>query len=148
MKADATNQNRHAIILAGGDGTRLSEITRRISGDSTPKQFCPVIGNTSLLEQTRLRAALVVDKNRILTVLNHAHERHYRDLVNEILPENLVIQPGNRGTAPAILYALMRLSEVARDAYVAVFPSDHFVSDDHEFMHHVDSATRSSRGRR
>jgi mannose-1-phosphate guanylyltransferase len=62
MKADATNQNRHAIILAGGDGTRLSEITRRISGDSTPKQFCPVIGNTSLLEQTRLRAALVVDK--------------------------------------------------------------------------------------
>ena len=55
-------------------------------------------------------------------MLNRAHERHYRDLVNEILPENLVIQPGNRGTAPAILYGLMRLSEVARDAYVAVFP--------------------------
>jgi len=73
-------------------------------------------------------------------VLNRAHERHYRDLVNEILPENLVIQPANRGTAPAILYGLMRLSEVARDAYVAVFPSDHFVTDDHEFMHHVDSA--------
>jgi mannose-1-phosphate guanylyltransferase len=110
MKADATNQNRHAIILAGGDGTRLSEITRRISGDSTPKQFCPVIGNTSLLEQTRLRAALVVDKNRILTVLNHAHERHYRDLVNEILPENLVIQPANRGTAPSC----MRLCDCPR----------------------------------
>jgi mannose-1-phosphate guanylyltransferase len=140
MKAYVTNQTRHAIILAGGDGTRLSEITRRISGDSTPKQFCPVIGNTSLLEQTRLRVSLAVDKNRIFTVLNRAHERHYRDLVNEILPEKLVIQPANRGTAPAILYALMRLSEVARDTYVAVFPSDHFVSDDREFMRHVDSA--------
>src|SRR5713101_1928719 len=60
-----TNQNRFAIILAGGDGTRLSEVTRRISGLATPKQFCPVIGNTSLLEQTRLRVALAVDKNRI-----------------------------------------------------------------------------------
>ena len=140
MKAYATDQNRYAIILAGGDGTRLSEMTRRISGDSAPKQFCPVIGNTSLLEQTRLRVSLAVDEKRTLTVLNRAHERHYRDLVNAILPENLVIQPTNRGTAPAILYALMRLSEVACDAYVAVFPSDHFVSNDLEFMHHVDLA--------
>ncbi len=140
MKAYATNQNRYAMILAGGDGTRLSEITRRISGDSTPKQFCPVVGDTSLLEQTRVRVSLAVDENRILTVLNRAHERHYRDSVNRILPENLVIQSANRGTAPAILYALLRLSEVARDAYVAVFPSDHFVSDDREFMRHVDLA--------
>ena len=124
MKVYATNQNRHAIILAGGDGTRLSELTRRITGDATPKQFCPVIGDTSLLEQTRLRVSLVVGENRILTLLNRAHERHYRDLLNEVLPENLLIQPANRGTAPAILYALMRLSKVARNAYVALFPSD------------------------
>ncbi len=140
MKVYETNQNRFAIILAGGDGTRLSEVTRRITGDITPKQFCPVIGNTSLLEQTHLRVSLAVSENQILTVLTRAHERHYRDLVNEILPENLVIQPASRGTAAAILYALLRLSEVARDAYAAVFPSDHFVSDDREFMRHVDLA--------
>jgi mannose-1-phosphate guanylyltransferase len=140
MKAYATIQNRYAIILAGGDGTRLSEVTRRITGDAVPKQFCPVIGDTSLLEQTRLRVSLVAGQNRILTVLNRAHERHYRDLVNDVPPENLVIQPANRGTAPAILYSLLRLSRAARDAYVALFPSDHFVSDDREFMRHVDSA--------
>src|SRR3984893_11666507 len=72
MKAHATNQNRHAIILAGGEGARLSEVTRRITGDATPKQFCPVIGDTSLLDQTRLRVALAVDENRIFTVLNGA----------------------------------------------------------------------------
>jgi mannose-1-phosphate guanylyltransferase len=140
VKAYATNRNRHAIILAGGDGTRLSEVTRRITGDATPKQFCPLTGDTSLLEQTRLRVSITVDENRILTVLNRAHERHYRDLLSEIQPGNLVIQPANRGTAPAILFALMRLSAVARDAYVALFPSDHFVSDDREFMRHVDLA--------
>lgn len=140
MKVYETNQNRFAIILAGGDGTRLSEVTRRISGFATPKQFCRVIGNMSLLEQTRLRVSLAVGENRILTVLTRAHECHYRDLLREVLPENLVIQPENRGTAPAILYALLRLSELARDAYVAVFPSDHFVSDDREFIRHVDLA--------
>src|SRR5271154_6234250 len=100
MKVYETNQNRFAIILAGGDGTRLSEVTRRISGDATPKQFCPVISDTSLLEQTRLRVSLAVSENQILTVLTRAHERHSRDLVNEILPDDLFIQPASRGTAP------------------------------------------------
>ena len=140
MKLNEKDQSRYAIILAGGDGSRLSEVTRRITGDVTPKQFCPVIGNTSLLEQTRLRVSLAVDEDRILTVLTRSHERHYRDLLRGTLPENLVIQPENRGTAPAILYALLRLSKFARDACVASFPSDHFVSDDREFMRHVDLA--------
>lgn len=140
MKLHGENQNRSAIILAGGDGRRLSEVTRRITGEATPKQFCPLIGSTSLVEQTRLRVSLAVAEDRILAVLAHAHERHYRDLLKGILPENLVIQPENRGTAPAILYALLRLSKAAPDACVAVFPSDHFVSDDCEFMRHVESA--------
>jgi mannose-1-phosphate guanylyltransferase len=140
MKFYENNQNRCAIILAGGDGKRLSEVTRRITGYTTPKQFCPVIGSTSLVEQTCLRVSLAIDEDRILAVLTRAHERHYRDLLKEILPENLVIQPANRGTAPAILYALLRLYKAAPDACVAVFPSDHFVSDDREFMRHVDMA--------
>ncbi len=140
MKFYENNQNRCAIILAGGDGRRLSEVTRRITGYTTPKQFCPLIGSTSLVEQTCLRVSLAIDEDRILAVLTRAHERHYRDLLKKILPENLVIQPANRGTAPAILYALLRLYKAAPDACVAVFPSDHFVSDDREFMRHVDLA--------
>jgi mannose-1-phosphate guanylyltransferase len=140
MKFYQNNQNRCAIILAGGDGRRLSELTRRMTGDATPKQFCPVIGSTSLVGQTCLRVSIAIDEDRILAVVTRAHERHYRDLLKGILPENLVIQPENRGTAPAILYALLRLYKAASDACVAVFPSDHFVSDDREFMRHVDLA--------
>jgi mannose-1-phosphate guanylyltransferase len=108
MKVYPKNQNRYGVILAGGNGTRLLEMTRRISGEATPKQFCPVIGNSSLLEQTHLRVSLLVGESRILTVLNREHERNYRNLVNGVLLENLLIQPANRGTAPAILYALTR----------------------------------------
>jgi len=50
---------------------------------------------------------------------------------------NLVIQPDNRGTGAAILYSLARLSILAPTAYVALFPSDHFVSDERHFMRHA-----------
>ena len=100
MKFCETNQNRCAIILAGGDGTRLSEVTRRITGEATPKQFCPVIGTTSLLEQTRLRVSLTVHEDRILTVLTRTHERHYRDLFTDKLPQHLVIQPEKPRNSP------------------------------------------------
>jgi mannose-1-phosphate guanylyltransferase len=39
------------IILVGGDGTRLSALTRRLAGDERPKQFCRLIGDETLLEQ-------------------------------------------------------------------------------------------------
>jgi hypothetical protein len=32
-----------AVLLAGGDGIRLRDLTRRIAGDSRPKQFCPIL---------------------------------------------------------------------------------------------------------
>jgi len=50
------------------------------------------------------------------------------------------VQPENCGTAPAILYSLMRLTKVSPDAMVAFFPSDHYFSDDEGFMTHVDFA--------
>ena len=49
-----------AVILAGGDGTRLQSMTRAITGDNRPKQFVPVIGRTTLLDQTRRRVALSI----------------------------------------------------------------------------------------
>ena len=47
-----------AVILAGGDGTRLKSLTRHIAGDERPKQFCSVLGHRTLLEETRGRSAL------------------------------------------------------------------------------------------
>src|SRR5882672_5256937 len=38
------NDNHWAVILAGGDGTRLRSLTRAIAGDDRPKQFCEILG--------------------------------------------------------------------------------------------------------
>lgn len=129
-----------AILLAGGEGKRLSVLTQRITGDTTPKQFCPLIGDQSMLEQTRSRASLVVKQDRILTALTRTQERFYTPIVGDIPSRNLVIQPRNRGTAPAILYALLRLAGLDPGARVVLLPCDHFVDDDREFMRHVQLA--------
>ena len=136
-------RERWAIILAGGDGSRLMPLCRRITGCSAPKQFCSIFGRTTLLGQTRRRVSLLVPPTRMLTVVNRAHEPLYSPLLKGIPADNLVVQPQNRGTAAAILYALCRLSELNPRASVAVFPSDHFVDNDNAFMAHVDLAFHS-----
>src|SRR5947209_9941159 len=72
-------QSRWALILAGGDGRRLRPLTRQIAGDDRPKQFCPVLGGETLLEQTRRRVAALAPSERVLVVdrkstrLNSSH---------------------------------------------------------------------------
>jgi mannose-1-phosphate guanylyltransferase len=129
-----------AVILAGGDGTRLRALTRRISGDERPKQFCPVLGGESLLELTRRRAAQLVDPDRMLYLLTRNHEPFYRALAETTPARALVVQSENRGTAPAILLAMQRLMALGAREPVALLPSDHHVSDDAGFMAHVGDA--------
>ena len=133
-------RNQWAIILAGGDGTRLQSMTRAITGDNRPKQFVPVIGRSTLLDQTRRRVALSFDPSRTSIVVTQKHRRFYGPIANEISPSLLLEQPVNKGTAPAILYALLHVATKSPNAIVALFPSDHFFADDEEFMSHIDVA--------
>lgn len=129
-----------ALILAGGDGTRLRELTQQISGDPRPKQFCPLLDGETLLDRTRRRVDLLTRPDRQVVVVTRPHERYYRSLVTDLAPGRLVVQPRNRGTGPGLLYPLLRVGELAGDAVVAVFPSDHFVDDDATFVSAVSHA--------
>ena len=133
-------RDRWAVILAGGDGTRLQSMTRAITGDSRPKQFVPVIGGATLLDQTRRRVALSVIPGHTFIVVTQKHRAFYKSLAQHISPSLLLQQPTNKGTAPAILYSLLRVATRSPKAIVALFPSDHFFADDEEFMSHIDTA--------
>ena len=136
----SNRSERWAVILAGGDGTRLQSMTRTITGDNRPKQFVPVIGGITLLDQTRRRVALSVLPGRTLFVVTEKHRRFYQSLAEVVSPNLLLEQPQNKRTAPAILYALTRVAAKSPKAIVALFPSDHYFADDEGFMSHVDAA--------
>lgn len=139
------SRNAWAVILAGGDGVRLRSMTRGITGDDRPKQFCALVGEDALLTETRRRVALTVPAHRTLVVVNRAHERFYTPLLADLRAPALVAQPENRGTAPAILYALLVLAGRRAGAdTVAFFPSDHYLSDDVAFMGQVEQAFEGS----
>lgn len=133
------SQSRWALILAGGDGLRL----RSFIGDDRPKQFCPLLDGETLLACTRRRVGLTIRPDRHVVVVNRAHEPYYRRLEADLLPGRLVVQPGNRGTLPGILYPLLRIQHLAGDVPLAVFPSDHYVDDDRGFMDVVEAAFRT-----
>jgi mannose-1-phosphate guanylyltransferase len=136
-----------ALILAGGDGTRLRTLTRLISGDARPKQFCRLLDGETLLERTQQRVGLVSRLDRQVVVVTRAHEPFYSGLVADLAPGRLVVQPANRGTAAGILYPLLRIAQLAGDVPLAIFPSDHFIDDDLVFMNVVRRALQAATAR-
>jgi mannose-1-phosphate guanylyltransferase len=134
--------HRWAVVLAGGDGTRLRELTHRISGDARPKQFCEFFGGKSLLAHTRERIAPVFGEDRVLFVLARTHEAFYRNELAEVHHRRKVVQPANRGTAVAMALCLQRIVQYDKDALVAFFPSDHHYSNCSAFRESVESGLR------
>ncbi len=137
---------RWGVVLAGGDGTRLQNLTRFICGDNRPKQFCPVLGSRTLLDEARQRAEKSIPAERTIFVVTRAHKKHYlRDLSHT--PCQRIVQPSNKGTAPAILYGLLQIAAADPCAQVAILPCDHYYSDEDAFTLGLESAFETARVR-
>jgi len=140
QKLDSSAVHLWAVLLAGGDGVRLRELTRRIAGDSRPKQFCRIIGEQSLFRETRKRLDPLFIRDRQVFVFSRAHERYYGDDLTDAGDSCVIEQPLNRGTGIAITLALLRILQRDHDALAAFFPCDHFYADHDSFRLTIRSA--------
>ena len=132
--------NVWAVVLAGGEGTRVRSFLRQLCGGSGLKQFSTIIGERSMLRCTLDRVERLIPRERILIVVSS----HHRDDVDQQLAHwprrNVIFQPANRGTAPGILLPLAHITNRDPAASVVVFPSDHFIRDEEGFMRAVKDA--------
>jgi mannose-1-phosphate guanylyltransferase len=140
-------RHRWGVILAGGDGKRLLSLTRMIAGDDRPKQFCTIVGGETLLDQTRSRVRRIVRTQQTLVVVTKAHEQFYRGMTHDTYGSQVLVQPANRGTAPAIAYSLERLNGLDPNGIVAIFPSDHHVADEAAFTSDLETAFAAAEAR-
>jgi mannose-1-phosphate guanylyltransferase len=119
---------RHAVIMAGGSGTRLWPLSRA----ERPKQLLDVVaeadgGAHSLLAEafTRLRAVLPAEQIWVCTAAR------YGDLVRSALPElsaeRLILEPVARDTANAVGLAAALVADADPDAELAVVSADHVI---------------------
>ena len=128
------NNNYYAIIMAGGVGSRFWPV----STTDFPKQFHDMLGTgETLIQKTFSRLSKLIPVENILVLTNEK----YNDLVLEQLPtiepEQIVLEPAMRNTAPCILYASMKIKKENPNALLIVAPSDHWIEDENAFVQNV-----------
>ena len=124
------NKNYYAIIMAGGVGSRFWPV----STTEFPKQFHDMLGaGYTLIQKTFSRLSKLVPHENILVLTNE----RYNDLVLKqlplIKPEQVLLEPAMRNTAPCILYASLKIQKQNPNAVMVVAPSDHWIEDENEF---------------
>ncbi|NVK20294.1 MAG: mannose-1-phosphate guanylyltransferase/mannose-6-phosphate isomerase [Methylocystaceae bacterium] len=133
------------VLLCGGSGTRLWPLSRK----SYPKQFVPLLGETTLFQATAQR--LVGDGFAPPLVLTNAE---FRFIVTQQLseagidPGPVLIEPQGRNTAPAILAAALHLAHTEPDALMLVAPSDHVLPDEAAFRAAIAIGTETAQAGR
>lgn len=139
-RPEAPDGSRWAMILSGGEGTRMRPLIERWLGEDRPKQYCTFTGSRSMLQHTADRAAELVKPGRVVTVIGHGHRRFFGPADTEGRLGRILDQPSNRGTAAGILLAATDIFERDPFATVIILPSDHYIHPDSQFRRCVNHA--------
>lgn len=124
-----THAHLHAVILAGGSGTRFWPASRR----ARPKQLLAVAGDEPLLTATRRRLEGWVSDDRVLIVTAAEQARAVRKLLPALPAENVLKEPCARNTAAAVAWAALEVHARDPQALMAVLPADHVLAPAESF---------------
>jgi mannose-1-phosphate guanylyltransferase len=136
------NPHNYGLILAGGRGTRFWPRSRRRSA----KQVLNVVGARSLIRNTVDRLVPLIAPERLWVLTNdYLREEIVRQLP-EIPARQILAEPAQRNTAPAIGLAAHILQSIDPEAVMGVFPADHIIAREGRYRQLVSSALRCAAG--
>jgi mannose-1-phosphate guanylyltransferase/mannose-6-phosphate isomerase len=132
--SNSSNPSLHAVILAGGSGTRFWPLSR----ETCPKQMLQVVGEDSLLRQTikRINGLVPPENIWIVTTADKAQDmRFHLDALGSQAKEiQFISEPTGKNTAPAIGLAAMMINHLFPESTMIVMPSDHAIPDQEKFI--------------
>ncbi len=122
--------------MAGGVGSRFWPLSKQ----KKPKQFLDILGTgKTLIQMTFERFISICPIENYYIVTNE----QYKDLVLEQLPqlkpEQVLLEPIMRNTAPCIAYANFKIRQQNKDAHIIVSPADHLITNETEFINVVEA---------
>ena len=126
----------HAVIMAGGSGTRFWPASRR----NRPKQLLNLAGDDTMIQATIGRLARLVPHERILVVTNQRLVEPIRAQLPALPPESVIGEPCRRDTAPCVGLAAAWVTRTDPEAIMVVMPSDHVISTDAQFCDAIEYA--------
>lgn len=132
----------HAVILAGGRGTRFWPRSRT----RTPKQLLNIVGKDTMLEQTVARLRPLIAAERLWTVTNAEQAAAVKKQMPTASRRRVLTEPTGRNTAAAIALAAIHVRHAANgDALMAVLPADHFIALPEKYREIVSAALEAAR---
>jgi mannose-1-phosphate guanylyltransferase len=123
------NDHLHAVIMAGGRGTRFWPLSR----SRRPKQLLPIVSERTMIQETAARVRQLVPAERTWVVTAAELADEVAQQLAFLDRDRILIEPVGRNTAPAVGLAAAHL--LARDpaAVMAVLPADHAIADEAAF---------------
>lgn len=125
-----------AVILAGGQGTRFWPVSR----ERRPKQFLQIAGSRTMLQETAARVQPFLSPQDIYVVCSDPYVEEVCSQLPELGPEQIIVEPLARSTAPCVGLAATYLKRHYPDEVMAVLPSDHVIGQVDEFNQVLEAA--------
>lgn len=131
------NNNNYCVIMSGGVGSRFWPFSR----EARPKQFLDFFGTgRSLLQMTVDRFKKILPLENILIITNERYADMTMKEIPELSPNQILLEPLRRNTAPCIAYATYHINTINPNANIIVAPSDHLILNEDEFASIVNKA--------
>lgn len=132
----------YAFIMAGGVGSRLWPRSRT----ATPKQFLDLMGQETMLQESFHRLVPIVPAEQILVGVGTRYVDTVREQLPDLPPENIVVEPAGRGTAPAIGLGALHIHHRDPEGVMVVVTADHHIGDAQRFRRAILAAAEMARG--
>ena len=120
----------HAIIMAGGSGTRFWPASRH----TRPKQFLPLAHGKSLIQATVDRVRDLTGPERTWIVTNAQQAKLLVGVLDDFPVDQIIVEPEARDTAPCIGLAAATIEARDPGATMAIMPADHLIEPVDEFQ--------------